>query len=158
MVKNGRTGGASKVPRRQRRRPADEQWTGAEIRACCRLAALLDLPLVQAAQHVVPVAVTNAESLQRLRRWASGRCLSADCGGIYQQPAASGQGGAEGQPGPEQQLSFARVASAVATDRASCDRRVWCRALVGASCPALASQNPATVRFVETARVRSSAT
>jgi SpoVK/Ycf46/Vps4 family AAA+-type ATPase len=65
------------------RLPEDTQWTGAEIRACCRLAALLDLPLVQAAQNVVPVAVTAAESVERLRTWASGRCLSADRPGIY---------------------------------------------------------------------------
>jgi len=65
------------------RLPNDDHWTGAEIRACCRLAALLDLPLVQAAQNVVPVAVTAAESVERLRNWASGRCLSADLPGIY---------------------------------------------------------------------------
>ena len=64
-------------------RPADEQWTGAEIRACCRLAALLEVPLIQAAQNVVPVAVTAAESVERLRGWASGRCLSADKPGVY---------------------------------------------------------------------------
>jgi hypothetical protein len=67
----------------QQARPDDQQWTGAEIRACCRLSALLDLPLVQAAQNVVPVAVTAAESVERLRTWASGRCLSADQPGIY---------------------------------------------------------------------------
>lgn len=65
-------------------KPKDDQWTGAEIRACCRLAALLDLPLNAAAQNVVPVAVTAAESVERLRSWASGRCLSADQAGIYQ--------------------------------------------------------------------------
>jgi len=64
--------------------PTDEQWTGAEIKSCCRLAALLDLPLVQAAQNVVPVAVTAAESVERLRTWASGRCLAASQLGIYQ--------------------------------------------------------------------------
>lgn len=68
----------------QRARPDDDQWTGAEISACCRLATLLDMPLTAAAQHVVPVAVSAAESLGRLRRWASGRCLSADRGGVYQ--------------------------------------------------------------------------
>jgi SpoVK/Ycf46/Vps4 family AAA+-type ATPase len=68
---------------RNQRLPNDDQWTGAELRACCRLAALLDLPLVQAAQNVVPVAVTAAESVQRLRQWASGRCLDADRPGIY---------------------------------------------------------------------------
>jgi SpoVK/Ycf46/Vps4 family AAA+-type ATPase len=64
-------------------RPNDESWTGAEIRSCCRLAALLDMPLTAAADHVVPVAVTAAESVERLRQWASGRCLSADASGIY---------------------------------------------------------------------------
>ena len=65
-------------------KPNDQQWTGAEIRACCRLAALLDLPLTAAAQNVVPVAVTAAESVERLRSWASGRCLDAESSGIYQ--------------------------------------------------------------------------
>ncbi len=67
----------------QQRLPNDDDWTGAEVRACCRLAALLDLPLIQAAQNVVPVAVTAAESVNRLRTWASGRCLSADEPGMY---------------------------------------------------------------------------
>ena len=48
--------------------PRDQNWTGAEIRACCRLAALLDVPLVQAAQNIVPVAITAAESVDQLRR------------------------------------------------------------------------------------------
>ena len=61
----------------------DADWSGAEIKACCRLAALLDVPLVEAAQNVVPVARTAHESVQRLRAWASGRCLAADQPGIY---------------------------------------------------------------------------
>lgn len=65
-------------------RPDDTSWTGAEIRSCCRLAALLDVPLTQAAHHVVPVAVTGAESVEKLRSWASGRCLSASGPGIFQ--------------------------------------------------------------------------
>jgi SpoVK/Ycf46/Vps4 family AAA+-type ATPase len=40
--------------------PADDDWSGAEIKACCRLAALLDLPLIAAAQNIVPVARTSA--------------------------------------------------------------------------------------------------
>jgi SpoVK/Ycf46/Vps4 family AAA+-type ATPase len=28
---------------RNQRRPKDDQWTGAEVRACCRLSALLDM-------------------------------------------------------------------------------------------------------------------
>ena len=64
--------------------PKDDQFTGAEIRSCCRLAALLDLPLVQASINVVPVAVTASESVNALRSWASGRCLDSESGGIYQ--------------------------------------------------------------------------
>ncbi len=64
-------------------RPVDEQWSGAEIRSCCRLAALLGTSLVNAAQHVVPVAHTASEGIERLRGWASGRCLSAETGGVY---------------------------------------------------------------------------
>lgn len=67
----------------EQRRPDDTNWTGAEIKACCRLASLLDVPLIQAAQNVVPIAVTAAESVERLRQWAEGRCLSANVAGIY---------------------------------------------------------------------------
>lgn len=64
-------------------RPDDTNWTGAEIKSCCRLAALLDVPLVEAAQNVVPVSVTAAEQIESLRQWAAGRCLSADTAGLY---------------------------------------------------------------------------
>jgi hypothetical protein len=73
-------------------RPDDASWTGAEIKSCCRLAALLDAPLTQAAHHVVPVAVTAAEQVERLRAWASGRCLSASSPGIFRR---------DGEPGPK---------------------------------------------------------
>jgi len=35
----------------QQPKPVDASWTGAEIRACCRLAALLDVPLIEAAKE-----------------------------------------------------------------------------------------------------------
>jgi AAA+ superfamily predicted ATPase len=64
-------------------KPDDTNWTGAEVKSCCRLAALLDVPLIEAAQNVVPVAVTSAEQIEHLRGWAEGRCLSADNAGLY---------------------------------------------------------------------------
>ena len=64
-------------------KPKDTSWTGAEIKACCRLSALLDVPLKQAAQNVVPVAHTARESIEGLRVWAGGRCIDAQRGGIY---------------------------------------------------------------------------
>ncbi len=73
----------------KQQRPVDTDWTGAEIRACCRLSALLDMPLLEAGKNIVPVAVTAAESVERLRNWASGRCLSADKPGIYRRDQAN---------------------------------------------------------------------
>jgi hypothetical protein len=69
-------------------RPDDTSWTGAEVKSCCRLAALLDVPLTQAALSVVPVAVTAAEQVERLRAWASGRCLSASAPGVHRRDGA----------------------------------------------------------------------
>jgi hypothetical protein len=74
-------------------RPRDTDWTGAEIKACCRLAALLDVPLTDAARNVVPIAATAAENVQRLRTWANGRCLCADRSGLYQSTAATAKPG-----------------------------------------------------------------
>jgi SpoVK/Ycf46/Vps4 family AAA+-type ATPase len=81
------------IPQAQAR-PDDTSWTGAEVRSCCRLAALLDVTLTQAAHHVVPVAVTAAEQVERLRAWASGRCLSASTPGVYRR-----EGGPALKPG-----------------------------------------------------------
>jgi hypothetical protein len=71
------------MPTGKQPRPDDTNWTGAEIKSCCRLASLLDVPLIQAAQNVVPVAVTAGDKIEGLRQWASGRCLSADWAGVY---------------------------------------------------------------------------
>jgi hypothetical protein len=77
---------------RDQKLPDDEQWTGAEIRACCRLAALLDVPLREAARQIVPVAITAAESVERLRTWATGRCLSAEQPGLYSRSSSATDG------------------------------------------------------------------
>lgn len=63
--------------------PKDDSWTGAEIKACCRLARLLKVSLKEASSFIVPVGVTAAEDVERLRSWASGRCLDASKPGIY---------------------------------------------------------------------------
>jgi hypothetical protein len=73
-------------------RPDDANWTDAEIKSCCRLASLLDVPLIQAAQNVVPVAVTAGDKVESLRQWASGRCLSADRAGVYSRDQGAGNG------------------------------------------------------------------
>jgi SpoVK/Ycf46/Vps4 family AAA+-type ATPase len=70
----------------------DGRWTGAEIKACCRLARLLSVPLREAASFVVPVASTAAGKVQQLREWASGRCLDATRGGMYRHDAGEKHG------------------------------------------------------------------
>ena len=82
------------------KQPADDNWTGAEIRACCRLAALLDLSLEDAAKQIVPVAVTAAEAIEKLRTWASGRCLSSEAGGIFQKGSSAPRRRVKVDPSP----------------------------------------------------------
>ncbi len=76
----------------EQRLPSTPDWTGAEIRSCCRLAALLDAPLLKAAEQVVPVAATAAEGVQKLRSWAAGRCLDAAGGGLYAPDTTNNRG------------------------------------------------------------------
>ncbi len=65
----------------------DTNWTGAEIKACCRLAAALELPLAEAAKLIVPVALTADQKIRDLRNWAAGRCLDAAQPKIYELPS-----------------------------------------------------------------------
>jgi hypothetical protein len=65
------------------KRPDCTDWTGAEIKACCRLTHKCHIPLVDAAQYIVPVTHTASESIAQLRQWATGRCLDAARPGIY---------------------------------------------------------------------------
>ena len=58
-------------------------WTGADIEQACRMCRLLDIPLIEAAKMVVPVAITNKERIDELCSWAHNRCLSADYQGMF---------------------------------------------------------------------------
>lgn len=83
-------------------KPVHDNWTGAEIRSCCRLAALLGVSLIDAAQNVVPIAVTNGEAIENLRGWADGRCLSADFKGLFKRTVAAKQSGTRRKIAPSQ--------------------------------------------------------
>jgi hypothetical protein len=66
-----------------------DEWTGAEIKSCCRLAALLDIPLVEAAKKVVPVTRSAADSIKQLREISeSSGYLDANTGEAYRRAAA----------------------------------------------------------------------
>jgi hypothetical protein len=55
----------------------DDEWTGAEIRSCCRIASMMGCGTDEAAKYVVPVAKSMAESIDTMRAWAHGRCILA---------------------------------------------------------------------------------
>jgi len=63
--------------------PDDRDWTGAEIRACCQGAWERSTTLKDAAQFVVPVAKADPERIERLRKEAAGRYISASEKGTY---------------------------------------------------------------------------
>lgn len=74
-------------------RPHDDDWTGAEIRNCCRLAYRRGCSLTEAAAFIVPVSVSNPEMITRLRAKAHGAFLSASAPGVYRQDRALETGG-----------------------------------------------------------------
>lgn len=63
--------------------PADDGWTGAEIKQCCDMADRLNVSLIEAGRYVVPVSISAKEQIEKLRREASDRYLSASGDGIY---------------------------------------------------------------------------
>lgn len=62
---------------------SDENWTGADIHACCRIAALLQCSILEASDGIVPVATSAADKVQSLRQWADGRVICATTGKIF---------------------------------------------------------------------------
>jgi hypothetical protein len=64
----------------------DDEWTGAEIKACCRLAKLQGVTLEQASINIVPVAKRGKGVISSLREWAENNVLDANKGGIYTRP------------------------------------------------------------------------
>lgn len=75
--------------------PASDGWTGREIESCCRSAATFGISLTEAAAYVVPVCKAAPEKIEALRKYASGRFLSASSPGVYRYevgaPASGGR-------------------------------------------------------------------
>ena len=72
--------------------PNDKDWTGAEIRACCQGAWERGVSLIDAAEFVVPVAKADPERIERLRKEATGRYISASYSGTYKMPEQNKSG------------------------------------------------------------------
>jgi SpoVK/Ycf46/Vps4 family AAA+-type ATPase len=62
---------------------AVREWTGAEIRNACELAARLGITPADATGYIVPVSQSDPEGIERLRKAAEGRFLSVSYPGPY---------------------------------------------------------------------------
>lgn len=61
-----------------------EEWTGAEIRNCCRMAYRQRITLAEAAKFIVPVAISGKDAIRQLRKAAHGAFLSANQPGTFE--------------------------------------------------------------------------
>lgn len=93
-------------------RPDDFGWTGAEVRNCCSIAAKLRIPLTEAAAYIVPVSRSRSESLDELRRAASGRYISASHPGFYKYTTDDQQAAQAFKPNNENNVIARRIRSA----------------------------------------------
>jgi len=57
--------------------PNMEGWSGAEIEACCRIAAMMKTDCKGAEKFVVPVSKTMKNEIDSLRKWSEGKTLKA---------------------------------------------------------------------------------
>lgn len=54
-----------------------EGWSGAEIRACCRLANIMGTTIDKTTKFIVPVSKTMEVEIDALRKWKEGRTIDA---------------------------------------------------------------------------------
>lgn len=69
---------------------AGESWTGAEVRNICDLAEENGEPVLDLLDQIIPVSVSDPDSIERLRKLAAGKFLSASVPGKYVHPADRG--------------------------------------------------------------------
>lgn len=76
------------TPEQLKNRPSDEGWTGAEIRNVCELAWRMQATIRDAARFIVPVSVSDPQSIDKLRTLAHQKFLSASYAGPYKHAKA----------------------------------------------------------------------
>jgi len=52
-------------------------WSGAEIKACCRIAKLMNKNLDEVERFIIPISKTMDREIKQLREWAETRCIPA---------------------------------------------------------------------------------
>jgi hypothetical protein len=73
---------AFKIPANMKR-PESSEWSGSEIRACCRLAHTMGFSLEEASLRVAGIARSAPDLLPDMRKQANGKYLCAETGIIY---------------------------------------------------------------------------
>ena len=61
----------------------DDGWVGRQIRNCCEIGKLSNLPLAEAAKFIVPMTLSAGDRIKALRMQANGKYLSAAYAGAY---------------------------------------------------------------------------
>lgn len=54
-----------------------DMWTGAEIEACCSIANMMSISIIEASKFVIAQAKTMGGEISELREWAEGRTIPA---------------------------------------------------------------------------------
>lgn len=67
----------------------DSDWTGAEIQICASTSYEENISLKEAAEYIIPVAVSGAELIKKLRHEANGKYSSTSKKGVYLIPVES---------------------------------------------------------------------
>lgn len=62
----------------------DDGWSPAEIKACCRLACMLDQSLSETQDMIRPVSISAKRVIEGLEEWAAESALDAETGKLYQ--------------------------------------------------------------------------
>jgi hypothetical protein len=83
------------------------EWTGAEIRNCCRLAYKQRRTIPAASRFIVPLSVADRSAIEKLRREADGKFLSASNPGYYKYiPLGGGPPQLDATDAGERQFNF----------------------------------------------------
>lgn len=69
--------------------PNCEDWTGAEIDACCDEADGMGISLVEAAKVIVPTIKKNPQAVNAVREYAHNLAIDAETGTIYHKPGSA---------------------------------------------------------------------
>ena len=54
-----------------------EGWSGAEVKACCRIASMMGKSLNEVEKFIVPISKTMATEIDQLRKWSAGKTIPA---------------------------------------------------------------------------------